>query len=731
MGGVFDSEGDDLANRRYPFALFLGMLLIVLTPLNMEAQAGLPEREQKQNPQPATTIGVSASGQAEWAIFSNNPSDGLPLYTFGGTGRIGVGIDRESHPILLGAELLYTLAPVVSGDKLSVVGIGATASWPIQMATRLDLDIALSAGYYHSFFENVNSGLAYGSASAGMRFLLSPAFDLKLRGVLRSYLGLRNSVGIDIGTVFHTGSLQERRNRLAATSGSGLRRPGPGEGFDIQRLIIEQLFPVLRTYYNEHPIGFIAIKNRGSDPISNLSISVLIPDYMELPRTNQFSEPIGPGDTISVDLFALLDEAVLGITEGDQAPCRISLIFIQGDEQYEQIIDETIRFYDRNALTWDDDQKAAAFVTAKDPAVLSIAKEMAGLVNEIGSPEINDHLQIAIAMHEALDVHGIRYVVDPSTPYAQLSETPTAVDYVQFPRQTLEYRAGDCDDISILYAALLESVSVPTALVTHPGHIYLAFDTGLTSDQLDSTLIPSEQAIEQKGTMWIPVEITLRNRGFLEAWATGARQWRQYKEQGLAAFIPVSEAWRTFAPIQLPGTSSIRSVDQDQTTAAFKRQLESLISRAIQPMVDNLVKRIESDPDNPRLKNHLAVLYGRYGRVSEARTLLQEIVRTRDYVPALINLANIELRGSEFDQARGYYQRALNQDGKSVAALVGLAQLEHAAGNQSEAQELYNRLTELDSSVAERYSHIASGSTSGMSRAASGSSLSLEWEVEE
>ena len=33
-------------------------------------------------------------------------------------------------------------------------------------------------------------------------------------------------------------------------------------------------------------------------------------------------------------------------------------------------------------------------------------------------------------------------------------------------KQTLEYRAGDCDDLSILYSALLESVGVETAFIT-------------------------------------------------------------------------------------------------------------------------------------------------------------------------------------------------------------------------------------------------------------------------
>ena len=45
-----------------------------------------------------------------------------------------------------------------------------------------------------------------------------------------------------------------------------------------------------------------------------------------------------------------------------------------------------------------------------------------------------------------------------------------AVDFLQFPRQTLVYGAGDCDDISILYNSLLESVGIRTAFITIPGH---------------------------------------------------------------------------------------------------------------------------------------------------------------------------------------------------------------------------------------------------------------------
>lgn len=48
-----------------------------------------------------------------------------------------------------------------------------------------------------------------------------------------------------------------------------------------------------------------------------------------------------------------------------------------------------------------------------------------------------------MAEFTALIEHGTSYVVDPSSAYAELSENPLAIDNVQFPRQTLSFRAGE------------------------------------------------------------------------------------------------------------------------------------------------------------------------------------------------------------------------------------------------------------------------------------------------
>lgn len=62
-------------------------------------------------------------------------------------------------------------------------------------------------------------------------------------------------------------------------------------------------------------------------------------------------------------------------------------------------------------------------------------------------------------------------MVDPQSSYVTAIQARDAVDCLKFPRQTLEYRGGDCDDLSILYCALLESVGIETAFIATPGHI--------------------------------------------------------------------------------------------------------------------------------------------------------------------------------------------------------------------------------------------------------------------
>lgn len=52
-------------------------------------------------------------------------------------------------------------------------------------------------------------------------------------------------------------------------------------------------------------------------------------------------------------------------------------------------------------------------------------------------------------------------------------DDPTNGEFVKTARQTLITRGGDCDDVSVLLASLLNSIGTKTKFVYVPGHVYV------------------------------------------------------------------------------------------------------------------------------------------------------------------------------------------------------------------------------------------------------------------
>ena len=71
-----------------------------------------------------------------------------------------------------------------------------------------------------------------------------------------------------------------------------------------------------------------------------------------------------------------------------------------------------------------------------------------------------------------------RYVPDPNKPFSARQRHARRGRPGAVPAQLLASRTGDCDDMSVLYCALLENLGVPTAFLDGPGHILMLFDTG-------------------------------------------------------------------------------------------------------------------------------------------------------------------------------------------------------------------------------------------------------------
>ncbi|MGH8337781.1 MAG: transglutaminase-like domain-containing protein [Gammaproteobacteria bacterium] len=83
---------------------------------------------------------------------------------------------------------------------------------------------------------------------------------------------------------------------------------------------------------------------------------------------------------------------------------------------------------------------------------------------------------------------------------------PPDVELVQTPQVTLQLRAGDCDDFSVLTAALLQATGHPAQFIA------VGLDGGPLSHVLVQTLIGSKwiavETIQPKALGWMPPGVT-------------------------------------------------------------------------------------------------------------------------------------------------------------------------------------------------------------------------------
>jgi tetratricopeptide (TPR) repeat protein len=450
------------------------------------------------------------------------------------------------------------------------------------------------------------------------------------------------------------------------------------------------------------------LENREPTDITDLKLSVFIKGFMDSPKITVLDGALARGQSRKVDLFALFNTAVLDITEGTKVSAEVAVEYSQKAAHKKATAQETVRLNHRNASLWDDDRRAAAFVTARDPAVLRFSKASDGLIRSQDNQAVDHNLRSAMAMHQALSLYGMRYVVDPKSAYAEAIKNKLQLDFLQFPRQTLSYKAGDCDDLSILYSALLESVGIETAFVTVPGHIFLAFALDLNEAQARRIFLRPEDLIVAQGKVWVPVEVTETQGGFLKAWAAGAKQWRENSAAGQASFYPLSEAWKTFEPVGLPGEGEglVFPASKD-VEKSYAGEFDRFLHREVDDRAAALEKEAQKSGDSPSALNKLGLLYARFGMLSQAEKQFRKAVARQEYLPALVNLGNVLYLKRDFPGAMGAFDRARKKEPKNPSVLLNIARILYEQEKYDSARQSYEALAAVDPQLAKENRYLA------------------------
>jgi tetratricopeptide (TPR) repeat protein len=346
--------------------------------------------------------------------------------------------------------------------------------------------------------------------------------------------------------------------------------------------------------------------------------------------------------------------------------------------------------YRAGAIDWGQGvEQAAAFVTAQDPVVDAVAREAARLSSLSGDLFGNRNLRFTAALFDALSALGVAYVPDPNNPYSAMSEMPKAVDTVHYPRETLEKRTGDCDDTTVLMAALLANIGVPTKFIDVPGHIFLLVDTGLHErNRLALGLDPSLSVIVGDG-VWIPLETTALDKSFSEAWKIGAEEYRNWEARGKIELVDVAEAQVRYAPSELPGapalTVSLDTVAVRTRLAGDARNVNAWKNDYMTARYGGMSGEITA---SAQALNEVGHVYFLAGQMDEAREKLEEVLR-RDARSALAhnNLGNIYASSGDIDKALAHYQSALEVEPNDAGIWLNIGLVLYAFGDTLNAME--------------------------------------------
>ncbi len=627
------------------------------------------------------------------------PSYYLPLSDSSDTYDNGAGIKFYAElPIFtyfqIGANAGYNIMATPAENDLTMTTAGANAGINHFLTSRFNVSLFADAGYYFATYNNLKEKNPYIGGNLRTSYYLKPNLSIIAEGGYYRFLtaadprfeGIKISVGASMS-------------------------PGTGNSgnIDVNNVQFNQIYPVFYKYYDDHNFGKVTIENLENGSINNVRVKFFIKQYMSQPKLCAEYKTIPRNGKKEIPVVALFNEDILKITEATKVSADIIVEYDYVSAKFEKTLTETLRLHHRNAMLWDDDEKISAFITAKDPGLLRFSKYTAGLLRENGSKAVNLNFRLGMGMFETLKLYGMNYVIDPTTPYAEFAGKTETPDYLQFPTQTLSYKGGDCDDLTVLFCASLESIGIETAFITIPGHIYAAFSLDMEPEKAKKYFKDSSNFIFIDDKTWVPVEITMFNEGFIKAWQTGAREWRDNKNLETARLYPTQSSWKKYEPVGMPGNEiRVPLPVSNDIVAVYEKSLDSFIRGEIRITEQRLRAQINKSGFNAARGNKLGVLYARYGQFDKAEAEFQKVVAKNEYLPSLINLGNIYLTKDNGAEAFKYFARAERLSPKNSKVLLGLARSSYDTGDIKAANSNFRKLETANPKLAMDYPHLGS-----------------------
>jgi tetratricopeptide (TPR) repeat protein len=666
-------------NLRYRFPLSLGVEYQNLSPFaNYGAQFNIYDISANLRwPIPSLPV-LQPTVKAGIVRFDSlDPADPLRWDHTHWYGALGlVAAHRFSKNFEIGAEALSGFSEAVFPHLVPNGGaVGTQYLW-----FEGGGQIALNPSY--SFSVQVHPSLKY----------------LMSLGALKDFDGLIFGIGFSVG--FRLGQDPD----LAANSIRAIR---------FGEVQLPPAFAAMQSYYAKNPLGQLTLTNTDRQTLTDVQVSFFQAGYMDSPTPAATLRELPGGATQTVGLLALFNQEVFKTEGVTPLTGEVIVNYNYRGRPVEQRQAVSYELRDKTALSWDDDRKVAAFITPADSALRNYASFIRQAAKEAIVPALNEPLQEAMQVYSALAEIGLLYQADPASPFTKVQGDPRVVDSISLPRDTLKRITGDCDDLTVLYSSLLETIGVETGFITVPGHIYSVFNTKVPAAEFASLHPDRGLTINLNGSLWVPVEITLIGQaGFLEAWRRGIDEWRELEASPeRRGFNVTREAQVVYQPVGLKEADlGLQYGRPEQIARSFARDLDKLVDA----VVGELAAKAQSKGQKTHY-NRLGLAYARFARYEQARSAFSKALQLDPgYLGAQINLANLLYLQKNYSGALSGYEAAWKTiqrqgNGKSELAgklLLNLANTYYQLDKFNDAKSFYSLARDVNQDQAQVFAYL-------------------------
>ena len=477
---------------------------------------------------------------------------------------------------------------------------------------------------------------------------------------------------------------------------------------------IDDMFAAMQSYYVNNPSGEVTIRNTENYALTDMNVTFFQPGYMNIATQVAEIPSLEPGEELVVPIYASFDQNVFSLEGVTPLTGELRVDYTLRTRTASQTLPMAYDLYDKNSLTWDDDRKVAAFITSGDSALANYVSFLRQACKDVTNPGYSDAVQTAMQVFYGLTEIGCLYQRDPTLSYEDAKGDTLVVDSVNLPRETLTKLAGDCDDLTVLFNAMLESAGLETGFVTVPGHIYSIFNTGIGARDYRLIHPDKSMTVSINGTLWVPLEITfISEDDFDVAWRAGAEEFTRFVDvEGALGLYFTREAQNTYRPVGFEERDlGLQYGDRTRIVRDFDEALEDAARLVIEDF-----DRVARDDNSKGSWNRLGIVAARYEDFSTAENaFFSSLSLDRNYVPAKINLANVYFSREEYQNALRLYHEAeerLRDIGRSGSAsyarlLLNISRTYHEVENFDQAARYSSMLAEVNPQLADRYAYLA------------------------